>query len=441
MKRIFPDYTYGPGPRSGCWWDETISAPDWPVYSGTERFDVAVIGGGFTGLSAALRLAESGARVAVLEAGAPGWGASGRNGGFCCLGGGLHDEATLARRYGQQQAELFGQAQIAAVDLVADFLRDYDVDADVHSRGETVLAHTERAARNLRKQAQATSGTELPGEWVAAADLRSKGLGGSFHGALTWPKGFALNPRKYLFGLARAAQDAGAVLFQTSEVLGSVADGALNRLSLKSGELRAEKVLVCTNGYSSEDLPIGMAARYMPVQSSVMVTRPLTDAELDAQGWYSEQMAYDTRNLLHYFRLMPDKRFLFGMRGGLLSSDRAEAANRKSMRASFDKMFPAWSDVSITHQWSGMVCMTRMGVPSVSEFPDHPGWFAAFGYHGNGVAMGSYCGHLLAEIVLGVRSNLPAPDFMKTPPSRFPLGRFRRLLMPPVYAALGVADL
>lgn len=107
MRRIFSDYAYGPGPRSNCWWDETIAAPDWPVLQGEGSADVAIIGGGFTGVSAALHLAESGLSVAVLEAETPGWGASGRNGGFCCLGGSKLSGSAMRRLFGKPAADTY----------------------------------------------------------------------------------------------------------------------------------------------------------------------------------------------------------------------------------------------------------------------------------------------------------------------------------------------
>ncbi|EEE37330.1 FAD dependent oxidoreductase [Rhodobacteraceae bacterium KLH11] len=433
MRRIFSEYAYSPAPRAGCWWDETIAAPDWPELESDLPVDVAIIGGGFTGVSAALHLARAGASVAVLEAETPGWGASGRNGGFCCLGGSKLSEPALSRRYGTADAQAYLQAEKDAVALVADLLAEYGIDADTHSRGETQLAHSHRAMARLRRTADAA------GQLHEKHELPDLGLGGAFFGGYTTPIGFGLNPRKYLFGLADAARGMGAHLFQHSMVqrIGKTASGF--ELTTPRGQVRASSLLVCTNGYSSEDLPSWMAARYIPAQSTALVTRPLTDAELQAQGWTSDQMAYDTRNLLHYFRLMPDRRFLFGMRGGLLSSPRAEKRIRGKARRDFRRMFPGWASVEVTNIWSGMVCLTRDLVPFAGPVPGQAGLYAGFAYHGNGVAMGTYCGRALARLALGQPVALPAP--LTEAPRCFPLGRWRRAVMPPAYALLALADL
>ncbi len=437
MRRIFGSYAYSGGPRDGCWWDETAPRPDWPEARGDLRADVAVIGAGFTGLSAALHLAEAGASVAVLDAGYPGWGASGRNGGFCCIGGSMLGEAELTRAVGPDAARAYRRTEVEAVDLVAGLLDRLGIDADTHSRGETQMAHSPRAMARLRRLAETKDGAVL----TEGDDLAAQGMAGPFHGAMTTPVGFGLNPRKYVLGLARAAEAAGARLFQNSPAGRIAQSGTGYRIALPQGALQAEQVLICTNGYSSEDIPTWLAGRYMPAQSTVLVTRPLTEAELAAAGWTTDQMAYDTRNLLHYFRLMPDRRFLFGMRGGLMSSPRAEAAARARTRRDFEAMFPAWRAVESPHMWSGMVCLSRRGLPYVGPVPGARGLFAGLAYHGNGVAMGSYAGRLLADLALGRAPELPYPAAMRGPMGRFPLGRARRLLMPPAYAALALGDL
>ena len=432
MKRIYPAYTYGPGPRDGCWWDETCPSPEWPELNGDQRVDVAIIGGGFTGTSAALHLAKAGASVAVLEAETPGWGASGRNGGFCCLGGSKLSYSALARRFGRDSAAAYEQAEHDAVALVAALLEEYQIAADTHSVGETQLAHSSRAMAKLRRSA------DHNGTLHEQEDLPGLGLNGPFYGGYTTPVGFGLNPRKYLFGLAQSAAELGAVFYQTSPVRKVEKTSSGFELELPKGRVQADQVLICTNGYSSEDVPDWMSGRYMPAQSTVLVTRPLTEAEKAAQGWTSDQMCYDTRHLLHYFRLMPDGRFLFGMRGGLRSSKASEKAIRDLVQRDFRRMFPAWSEVEITHIWSGMVCLSRSLLPYTGTIPGYPGMFAGFAFHGNGVAMGSYCGRALARLALGQATGLPQP--ITHTPARFPLGRMRRALLPPAYAAMAVAD-
>lgn len=130
-------------------------------------------------------------------------------------------------------------------------------------------------------------------------------------------------------------------MFQKSPALANSRVGRRYRVKSTHGNITADAVVSATNGYSSEDVPVWLAAGYLPSQSNVLVTRPLTSADIQAQGWHSDQMAYDTRNLLHYLRLMPDRRFLFGMRGGLISPPAAEASARRRNRRDFERMFPA----------------------------------------------------------------------------------------------------
>ncbi|CUH79888.1 NAD(P)/FAD-dependent oxidoreductase [Tropicibacter naphthalenivorans] len=430
MKRIYEPAAYGP--QGGCFWADTVNGPDWPQLNGDVSADVAVIGGGFTGLTCALELARSGVDVVVLEAEHAGYGASGRNGGFCCLGGAKASAAKLA-------AIGWHHTERAAVDFVDGLIRQHGLVVDRHSQGETILAHKPRRWAALQRDAKeiaALYGAEPT--LIHKCDLRAQGLDGPWHGAMTIPVGFALNPRKYHAGLAQAATKAGVRTFARSPVT-QIVNGAPWRLTTPNGTVRAKRVVLATNGYSSEDLPDWLRARYLPVQSSVIVTRALTQSEQDAQGWWSDQMAYDTRELLHYFRKMPDGRFLFGMRGGLTATTRARTAISAKIRRDFAALFPAWKDVPITHEWDGLVCLMAGLVPFVGAVPKHEGLFAAMGFHGNGVAMGSYAGHLLAGQITGQPT--PYPDALKVQPKRFPLGRWRRALLRPAYIAAETLDL
>ena len=149
-------------------------------------------------------------------------------------------------------------------------------------------------------------------------------------------------------------------------------------------------------------------------------------------------MAYNTRKLLHYFRLLPDGRFLFGGRAGTdLSGAAGQAAERK-LRTEFETAFPAWKEVEHTHFWRGLACLTRDLVPFDGPLDESARIYAAFGYHGNGVAMGSWCGHFVAGLMAGHRKN--APDFLTRGRRRFPFPSLRPYYLRTSYALVGLGD-
>lgn len=432
LTRIYEDRAYGPDPVRNCFWDTTVeAAPVDPVAEGDLRCDFAVIGAGFTGLNAALELAEAGADVLIVDAERPGWGASGRNGGFCSDGGSKLGSRALDRNFGVEERRNFRRAQHAAIDQVAGFLDAHAIDADRHSDGETLLAHRPRDAANLvRAAAEYEADYGLKVEVLPKSALPRHGLAGpGFFGALTRPRGFALNPLKYARGLAHVLRGTGARVFADTQVTAMAPVGGSWHLLTPMARIEAKKVIIATNGYSADSLPRWLAGRYLPVQSNILVTQPLTQARLDEQGFTSRQMCYDSRHLLHYFRLLPDNRLLFGARGAVSARAAASQAMQRRMRADLAAMFPAWADVETPYFWSGLVCLARRGVPFAGAFADLPGAFGAFAYHGNGVSMASYCGRLVGELALGRVPLRPAPRFFSAVPPRFPLGRRRRALL------------
>lgn len=415
------------------WRASVARMPHHPPLSGTRDADLAVVGAGYTGLCAALEAAERfGASVAVLEAGQPGWGASGRNGGFACIGGVRAGEAALERRFGPGAAAEVSAFQHAAVESVGDNLASYGIDADMAEKGEVRFAHSPRAWAAMRR----AGGPGL----MTRDDLAAAGLGpAGFHGARASDCGFGLHPFKYALGLARATEAAGVAIHGASPVTAIAPERGGWRLATPGGSLRARRVIVATNGYSSEDVPDALAGRVLPVFSSILVTRPLSEAERAAQNWQSTRMAYDSRHLLHYFRLLPDGRFLFGTRGGLRATPAAAERIRATGRAHFEALFPAWARVETPFHWSGLVALMAGGVPWVGHVPGAEGMVAALGYHGNGVAAGSLAGRLAARLALaGEAAGLPRA--FAAPPPRWPFARFRRLAIAAAYLGYGLID-
>lgn len=446
MQRIYKPSAYDGTDIANSYWATTVPAEarTYPDVSADTTTEVAIIGGGFTGLSCALHLARDfGIECTVLEAGPIGWGASGRNGGFACVGGAKAPTTQLIRSFGEPAVKEFFVAQQNSIQLVHDILETNKIEADRHSDGELVLAHKPSAMNDLRAEADVFEhflglpSTVLPVEALEEAGMQGTG----FHGGVITPIGFALNPMKYVSGLAQAAQRNKADLRSNSPVqsVSRLPDGGF-ALRVNGHRVRAKKLVVATNGYSSEDVPSGLGGRYLPVLSNIGVTRPLTPSELADQGWTTDMMASDSRNLLHYFRLMPNRRFLFGMRGGTQVSPATLRKMKQDLRADFDRMFPAWSTVEFSNFWAGLVCMTRNLTPFVGELPDLPGAYASLGYHGNGVAMSTYSGKLTAGLVSGHRQNEHVPAILQAPLRKFPISALRRRYLAPLYAALALID-
>ncbi|TCP61334.1 glycine/D-amino acid oxidase-like deaminating enzyme [Rhodovulum bhavnagarense] len=441
LRRIYEDAAYAAGALDGCYWTQTAPAPACPSLHGTASTEFAVIGAGDTGLSAALALAEAGADVALLDLHAPGWGASGRNGGFVCLGGAWLGRSGLVRRYGEAGLAAYRMAERRAIEAVAALIENHGMAVDRHSDGEVVLLHKKGAIKVLEKAAREIRHDHgIAARVLAPEELVVEGLSGPrFHGGLHVELGFAVNPRKLVLGLAEAAGRAGARLYANSPVQRITHENGRHVLETPGGRLSARNVILATNGYSAENLPGWMRARYLPVQSSVLVTRPLGADEIAEQGWFSELMAYDTRSLLHYFRLLPERRFLFGMRGGIGWTPATHARIRRQMRADFEAMFPAWKSIETPFFWSGLVNLNRSLIPFAGPIAGDNTFFAAFGYHGNGIAHGIWAGAQVARLAMGQPAP-DLPDFYRQPPPRFELGAYRRAALRGAYPLLTVLD-
>ncbi len=444
MKHIYEPLAYQDYPIETSYWRQTVDMATASVDIETLEADIscdfAILGAGYTGLFAALRLAEAGASVVVVDANPPGWGASGRNGGLACVGGSKVSDDHIERRYGSADARLYFDAERAAVDLVDATLEQFSLDVDRHSKGYSYVAHRPKAIADLRDYGEQYGRRYgLPYEFLDQHAMIEQGMNSpDFCAAVHLPIGFALNPMKFVLGITAIVRQRGVRLLHNSTIR-QIKTGDGYELVGDRAAIKARKLIVATNGYSSDDLPKALASRYLPVQSNILVSRPLSKDEIAEQGWWSEQMVVDTRNLLHYFRLLPDKRMLLGVRGSVAVTRENIEKTRQKARRDFDRMFPAWQHVETPHFWSGLICMTRRLVPFAGPLPGMEGAYAALAYHGNGVSMGPYCGSLVADLALG-QSRLPHPAFMQKPMRPFELGPWRRWSLPPAFAWYGFKD-
>ena len=413
-----------------------------PRLTRDERCDVAIIGAGYTGLSAALELAENGVDVRVLEAGHVGWGASGRNGGFACIGSHKLPYPDMIKAYGLAATQAYYAAMRESVALVRDNLTRFSIDAWASGDGEVTLAHLPSRVQDLRHEQdfmRRTFGEEM--EFLPKEELTARGLDGpGFHAGLKAHVGFGIHPLNYVRGLARAAVNAGAKIHAQSRLIRweETADG--HRLHTGDAMLTAKQVIIATNGYTDEHVEAQLAGRLMPALSSVIVTRPLTEEERRAQGWTSSLMAFDSRTLLHYFRLLPNGRFLFGGRGGTDASDAGGERFRAVLTNAFHVLFPAWRDVDITHYWRGFVCLSFDRVPYIGALDENNTVWTAIAYHGNGVAMGSWSGRAVARLAVKKTAREELPPVLTRRLSRFPLPAFRPLYLKGAYLWYGWQD-
>ena len=304
LKRLYQPPAYQTASLPNTYWAASGgSLPDCEKMpdDDTITIDVAVIGGGYTGLSTALELADNGISVAVFDAGRSGWGASGRNGGFCCMGGSGKSYSQLAKQFGEDQTRHFARLQRRAIDLVASRLDDWKVDADRHSNGEIILAHRSNRVAELREDAAETAHfTDIKTEFLTREQLRERGLAANeTYGGLHVKAGFGLHPMKYLVGLHQQCAARGVRIFEQATIDGLNDTGNSYQLSCGKARISARKVVIATNGYSAENLPDWIGGRLMPVFSGILVTRPISDDEFAAQGWTSDLMAFDSRILLH----------------------------------------------------------------------------------------------------------------------------------------------
>ncbi|MCC6195832.1 MAG: FAD-binding oxidoreductase [Burkholderiales bacterium] len=383
------------------WIATAATAPTLPTLDGDAAFDVAVVGAGYTGLSAALHLAERRVRVAVLDAHEPGWGASGRNGGQ--VNPGLKLARTdLRRLFATDLADRMYDAAAGAPGFLFDLVRRTGIACAATQTGTYRLAHSATAARTLQAAAATLAAEGAPVRMLDGQAIAGEiGANGYLCGYLD-PRGGNVHPLDYVRGLARVAMAYGAKIYAGVQVdaLERSSDGWHVRTS--HGIVRADSVIVGTNGYTGDVWP-GLAQTLLPVLSFQIATARLTSAA--AQTILpGRQAAYDSRRLILYFRRSPDDRVVLGGRASFTTAHRV--ADYSVLQRVLAGLFPVLAKTPIEYRWAGRVAITSDFLPHLHE--PAPGLYVGGGYNGRGVAMATLLGQVLADLACG-RRDIPYP--------------------------------
>ncbi|MBY2949115.1 NAD(P)/FAD-dependent oxidoreductase [Rhizobium leguminosarum] len=386
------------------YWHDTA-----PAFAGAEKgpvdghYDVAVVGGGFTGLGAARQLAKAGAKVVVLEAETVGWGASGRNGGH--LNNGLaHSYLAAKAELGKERAIALYKALDDSIDTIEALIEEESIDCSFRRTGKLKLAskpqHFQAIARNFETvHAEVDPDTAL----LSADDLKQE-IAAPFHGAMLSKKSAMVHMGRYVVGLAEAAKRHGATIFESAAVTGHRQADRRHHLKTGRGSVTADAVLVATGAYTPSTFGY-FRRRIIAVGSFIIATRPLIEAEI-AATMPGNRTCVTSKNIGNYFRLSPDNRLIFGGRArfSATSDHGSDPKIAATLKASLAEIFPQLASVEIDYCWGGLVDITKDRFPRAGC---HDGVWYAMGYSGHGAQLSTHLGMLIADAILGRPSRNP----------------------------------
>jgi gamma-glutamylputrescine oxidase len=385
-------------------------APAHPRLTEEIDVDLAVVGGGCTGLSAALHAAERGLGVAVLEGGKVGWGASGRNGGQIIPG--LRKGAVeLTRAYGAERARALFDLALEATTLVGALIARHDIACDLRLNGHLLAAVKDGDLRRMETEIDCLSRVMDYNEvyLLSAAETRAQ-VASNYRGGLLDRLGGHMHPLKYTLGLARAARAAGATIYEHSPAV-DLEKGAINRLVTPAGVVRARLVLLAGDALLG-GLEPDAERRIMPIANYVVATAPMPNAAALIPG---DVAVSDSRFVVNYFRRTPDGRVLFG--GGERYTRDPPRDIAGFVRPHLEGVFPQLAGVAIDHAWGGLVSITRTRLPHLGRRGEI---YVAHGYSGMGVVLSTLGGKLAVEAMLGEPERFDL--FAGVAPAAFPGG-------------------
>ncbi len=409
------------GIHEKTFWLDTVEMPAPPPLPLPQSIDVAVLGAGFTGLSAARTLARRGASVAVLEAETIGWGASSRNGGMVLTGLKL-GVGKLISRYGLEAARRMYAASLASMDCVERIVREEDIECHFVRCGHLEVACKRRHFGEFRRNAEVVAREfNHPLRIVPKNELHAEIGSAIYHGGMVDEASAGVNPAGYVAGLARAAVKAGAAIFERTraeKLERETRNGVRGwRVSTSGGSLWARDVLVGTSGYTGAVTP-GLQRKIIPIGSYIIVTEVLPEAlalELSPRN----RMIFDSKNYLYYYRLTPDRRMLFGGRAAFFPE--TQQSIRKSaeiLRRGMVDVYPQLQTAKVEYVWGGTLDFAFDIMPHAGQLD---GVYYALGYAGHGVAMATYLGSKMAEVICGSQEGNP---FTQIPFPGAPLGLY-----------------
>jgi glycine/D-amino acid oxidase-like deaminating enzyme len=396
------------GPPHSYWRAIAPPLPDLPRFTGDAVATVAVVGAGFTGLSAALHLAEQGVDVVVLDAREPGWGASGRNNGQV-VAALKHEPQELESRFGKERSDALIEAVGKGPDLVFGLIDRFNIDCRASRNGIITAARSERDLLGLRRRTDIWIARGTPLRLLTPEETASKTGTGVYRGACLDPRGGSINPLAYARGLAAAVLRLGGGIFTHALVQKITRHEDRWVLQLDQGRITAERVIIGTNAHTGPFWP-GLAQTILPVRTPQLVSKPLT-SNLRRKILPDGQVMSDTRALTVGVRMHPDGRLHLGGGGGTARGGREKLF--KQLAAKAGKMFPFLPDLEWEFQWTGVMAITPDRYPRLFDLA--PGVAASLGYSGRGVAMATIMGRELARWATG-----EAPlDQLALPVSRF----------------------
>lgn len=414
------------------YWIATAGTPppdDGPITNDTVA-DVAIIGSGYTGLACAIFLArEYGIKAVVLEANRVAWGCSTRNGGQAQNASGRLTRSQWIKRWGLDTARRMHAEITEGFETFEELVRASPVDCEPQRGGHLYIAHRQR---NLDKiVAESSVLNELFGyatRVVSHDELRRDFVDeAEAVGAVHEPLGTGVHPARLAFGYLRMARDLGVRVHTASPVQRIERHDGAYLLRTPGGTVRAAAVGIATGAYTSLGLTPELGGRCMPILSNSLVTRPLTQAEIDATGFRTRQVITDTRTLRFYYRLLPDNRLQIGSRSAITGADAAHDRHLQLLIGGLHRKFPPIEGIEIDYSWWGWVDVSHDMMPRIFRPDAKQKLVYALGYGGNGVSYSAQAGRRMAQMLAGKTFKGQELPIFTSPLPTHPFAPFRRL--------------